>query len=76
MKIADRIVRLEAIAGAPADRRRRTETDAAAFMEGIRRLAARHTGTPSTLADFHASIRQSGSAFLITTFIGEHHAHS
>ena len=76
MRIADRVARLETIAGGCDDHRRRLETDAAAFADEINRLASRHMGPPSTLADFHASIRQSGSAFLVATFIGEHHAHS
>jgi len=76
MRIVDRVARLEIIAGGRDDHRRRLETDAAAFVEEINRLAERHRGPPSTLADFYAAIRQSGDAFLITTFIGEHHAHS
>lgn len=76
MRIVDRMARLETIAGGRGDQRRRLETDAAAFVEEINRLAERHVGAPRTLADFHSSIRRSGSAFLIATFIGEHHAHS
>ena len=76
MRIVDRVARLETIVGGRDDDRRRLETDAVAFEDEIDRLAARHVRASGTLADFHASIRQSGSAFLITALIGEHHAHS
>ena len=76
MKLVDRIARLETQSHAAGDRRRVVESDAADFVEEINRLAARHSGPSGTLGDFRSSIRRSGSAFLVATFIGEHHAHS